>query len=106
MLYMLRTQVYLDEEDYKEVASLAALKGVKKAAMMRRVVKKGLRQEKKELKKDDDWKKEWFAKAKVVRDKGLSGWKGVKDPVSYIRKLREEEEEGIERKWQIVKEEK
>ena|SRR3989344_6758532 len=96
---MLRTQVYLNEDEYQEVANLAALKGMKKAAMMRQVVRKGLKQERRELQKRDDWKREWFAKAKMIRDKGLSGWKDVKDPVAYIRKIREEEDQGIERKW-------
>ena len=40
---MFRTQIYFDEEDYQQIAQLAKQAGIKKAAMVRRVVKAGLK---------------------------------------------------------------
>ena len=75
--YMLRTMVYLNEDQNREVTKLAMMEGVKRAELFRQFVDEGIQKRKRQMKKKDDWKKEWFAKAKEIRDKGLSGWKGV-----------------------------
>jgi hypothetical protein len=74
---MLRTQVYLDEDDYIEVANLAAVEGVKKAVMLRMAVRKGLKQIKKQRQsKKEDWFVEFKKLVAKVRKEG-SGWSGV-----------------------------
>jgi hypothetical protein len=40
---MIRTQVYFDEDDYQLIGALASKHGLRKAAMVRRVVSEGLR---------------------------------------------------------------
>jgi len=74
---MLRTQVYLNEDDYQEVANLATFEGVKKAEMLRRAVKEGVNQIKKKKRSKG---KEWFVEFKKLVEKVHkegSGWRGV-----------------------------
>ena len=51
---MLRTQIYLPEELYTDLNNWAKKKGISLAEMIRKLVKKGLREEKEKPVKEND----------------------------------------------------